>query len=328
MLAVGLEATVADDEAFEEVGDGPVDERLWPGARHGDGQLEGCEGQVFREGERAATGVGGGALESDGPRSEIVGGDELDVGGLGVERVAGTKFGGDDIVIVRFDADEALVGAEAGVFFKQGELGGGGGGPRFVSEGAAGFVAERAEHIHDGEEGEVETVPDLWIQGEPLDEGDERERAGQRLRRVAGEDGEADGGVGGVGPEIGETRHVKGGGVVEEGAERRSEYVGGLLGVAVERAEARAKVSLDGLDRRWLRRGLPYAPIVALTAAIAPDIVMPGGHWVLPWSSAQAWGALVTAGWCFWRRNDRQALTVSIVVGLVVYLVLRVGFGL
>jgi branched-subunit amino acid transport protein len=39
-------------------------------------------------------------------------------------------------------------------------------------------------------------------------------------------------------------------------------------------------------------------------------------------------GALVTAGWCFWRRNDRQALTVSIVVGLVVYLVLRVGFGL
>ena len=79
---------------------------------------------------------------------------------------------------------------------------------------------------------------------------------------------------------------------------------------------------------RWLRRGLPYAPIVALTAAIAPDIVMPGGHWVLPLSSAQAWGALVTASWCFWRRNDRQALTVSIVVGLAVYLVLRVGFGL
>src|SRR5574344_251699 len=96
VLAVGLEATVADDEAFEEVGDGPVDERLWPGARHGDGQLEGCEGQVFREGERAATGVGGGALESDGPRSDIVGGDELDFGGAGVVRVAGTKFGGDD----------------------------------------------------------------------------------------------------------------------------------------------------------------------------------------------------------------------------------------
>ena len=79
---------------------------------------------------------------------------------------------------------------------------------------------------------------------------------------------------------------------------------------------------------RWLQRGLPYAPIAALTAAIAPDSVMPGGHWVLPLTSAQAWGALVTAGWCFWRRNDRQALTVSILVGLAVYLVLRVGFGL
>ena len=38
---------------------------------------------------------------------------------------------------------------------------------------------------------------------------------------------------------------------------------------------------------RWLQRGLPYAPIAALTAAIAPDIVMPGGHWVLPLTSAQ-----------------------------------------
>ena len=58
------------------------------------------------------------------------------------------------------------------------------------------------------------------------------------------------------------------------------------------------------------------------------DILLPGGHWVWPWNSAQAWGALVTAGWCMWRRRDRQALTVSIVLGLAVYLVLRVGFGL
>ena len=238
VLAVGLESTVADDEAFEDVGDGLVDEWLRPGAGHGDGELEGREGQVFRKGKWAAIGVGGSALETDGPRLEIVGGDELDVGGVGVVRVAGAKFGGDDVVIGRFDADEALIGAEAGVFFKQGELGGAGGGPRFVSERAAGFVAECAEHVHDREEREVEAVPDLWIQREPLDEGDEGERAGQRLRRVAGEDGTADGGVGGVGPEIGEARNVKGGGAVKERAERRSEDVGGLLGVAVERAEA------------------------------------------------------------------------------------------
>lgn len=78
----------------------------------------------------------------------------------------------------------------------------------------------------------------------------------------------------------------------------------------------------------WVRRGLPFAPIAALTAVIAPDITLPGGHWVLPWASAQAWSALATVGWCVWRRHDSQALTASIIIGLAVYLVLRLGFGL
>lgn len=78
----------------------------------------------------------------------------------------------------------------------------------------------------------------------------------------------------------------------------------------------------------WALRGLPYAPIAALTAVIAPDILQPGGHWALPWASAQAWGALATAGWWFWRRHDSQAMTWSIVVGLLVYLPLRLVWGL
>ena len=78
----------------------------------------------------------------------------------------------------------------------------------------------------------------------------------------------------------------------------------------------------------WALRGLPYAPIAALTAVIAPDILQPGGHWVAPWASAQMWGALATAGWWFWRRQDGQAMTVSIIVGMAVYLLLRLGLGL
>lgn len=73
----------------------------------------------------------------------------------------------------------------------------------------------------------------------------------------------------------------------------------------------------------WARRGLPYAPIAALAAVIAPDIVLPGGHWSAPWISAHLWGALAAAGYWFWRRHDQYALTLSITVGMLVYLPLH-----
>lgn len=73
----------------------------------------------------------------------------------------------------------------------------------------------------------------------------------------------------------------------------------------------------------WAQRGLQYAPIAALAAVIAPDILTPGGEWVLPWSSAHIWGALVAAAFYFWQRRGRFVLPLSIAVGMAVYLPLR-----
>ena len=77
----------------------------------------------------------------------------------------------------------------------------------------------------------------------------------------------------------------------------------------------------------WARRGMRYAPIAALAAVVAPDIAMPGGHFVAPWGSAHAWSALAAAVYYFRGRQRDFALPLAIVVGLVAYLPLRLLWG-
>lgn len=79
---------------------------------------------------------------------------------------------------------------------------------------------------------------------------------------------------------------------------------------------------------RWARQGMQYAPIAALAAVIAPDIVSPGGHFIAPWASPHAWGALAAMGYWLWGRSRNFALPLAIVAGLAVYLPLRLmGLG-
>lgn len=73
----------------------------------------------------------------------------------------------------------------------------------------------------------------------------------------------------------------------------------------------------------WAQRGLQYAPIAALAAVIAPDILLPGGDWVWPWRNAHLWASMVAAAFYLWQRNGRFALPLSIAVGMAVYLPLR-----
>ena len=68
----------------------------------------------------------------------------------------------------------------------------------------------------------------------------------------------------------------------------------------------------------WAQRGLQYAPIAALAAVIAPDLVL---------TDARTWGALAAAAFYFWRRHWSFALVGAIAVGMAVYLPLRVGLG-
>jgi len=74
---------------------------------------------------------------------------------------------------------------------------------------------------------------------------------------------------------------------------------------------------------RWLREGLRYAPIAALSAVVMPELVMAQGHLVATWRDARIFGALAGLGFYAWR----QDLFGTIVCGTGVMLALRFGLG-
>ena len=74
---------------------------------------------------------------------------------------------------------------------------------------------------------------------------------------------------------------------------------------------------------RWLREGLRYAPVAALVAVVAPEIVMTQGHLIHTWRDARIFGA--AAGLLFYVR--RRDLFGTIVCGTGVMLALRFGLG-
>jgi branched-subunit amino acid transport protein len=77
----------------------------------------------------------------------------------------------------------------------------------------------------------------------------------------------------------------------------------------------------------WAQRGLQYAPIAALAAVIAPELVMTQGQLIASWQDARIYGAAAGIAFYFWRRGTGQAVLGTIVVGMAVYLPLRLGLG-
>ena len=73
----------------------------------------------------------------------------------------------------------------------------------------------------------------------------------------------------------------------------------------------------------WLRRGLKYAPLAALAAVIAPELVMSQGTLIQTLQDARLPAALAAAAYYFWRRG----ILGTIVVGMAVYLPLHIGLG-
>jgi branched-subunit amino acid transport protein len=78
---------------------------------------------------------------------------------------------------------------------------------------------------------------------------------------------------------------------------------------------------------QWAQRGLQYAPIAALAGVIVPEIVMSHGALVQTWQDARLYAVAAGAGWYFWRRKSSWALLGTIVVGMAVYLPLRLVLG-
>ncbi len=73
----------------------------------------------------------------------------------------------------------------------------------------------------------------------------------------------------------------------------------------------------------WLKRGLKYAPLAALAAVIAPEILMTQGELIDTLMDARLPAVVCASAYYFWRRG----ILGTIVVGMAVYLPLHIGLG-
>jgi len=73
----------------------------------------------------------------------------------------------------------------------------------------------------------------------------------------------------------------------------------------------------------WLTEGLRYAPLAAMVAVVAPEVVMTQGQVITTWKDARLYGAAAATAWYFWRRD----MFGTIVAGTAVLLALRLTLG-
>lgn len=73
----------------------------------------------------------------------------------------------------------------------------------------------------------------------------------------------------------------------------------------------------------WAMRGLKFAPLAALVAVIAPEIVLTDGSLLPTWQDARIFAVLAGSAYFFWRRG----ILGTIVSGTAVLLALKIGLG-
>ena len=73
----------------------------------------------------------------------------------------------------------------------------------------------------------------------------------------------------------------------------------------------------------WAERGLLYAPIAALAAVVAPEVLLLQGQLIDTWQDARLFAAAAGVAWFFWRGG----VLGTIVCGMAVFLPLRLGLG-
>ena len=73
----------------------------------------------------------------------------------------------------------------------------------------------------------------------------------------------------------------------------------------------------------WVNRGLRYAPLAALAAVIAPEVLLMDGSLVDDWRSPKLFAALACTLYFWWRRD----ILGTIVVGTATMLALKLGLG-
>lgn len=99
-----------------------------------------------------------------------------------------------------------------------------------------------------------------------------------------------------------------------------------IVGMAVVTVVTRSFFFLTSRPRTlpaWAMRGLQYAPVAALAAVIAPEVLLTDGHPIATWRDARLFAAAAGLAWYFARRSVLR----TIAVGMAVYLPLHIGLG-
>jgi branched-subunit amino acid transport protein len=74
---------------------------------------------------------------------------------------------------------------------------------------------------------------------------------------------------------------------------------------------------------QWLTRGLRYAPLAALAAIVAPEVLVTDGALIGDWKDPRLLAAVASTAYFFWRRG----ILGTIVVGTAVMLAAKLGLG-
>jgi branched-subunit amino acid transport protein len=100
----------------------------------------------------------------------------------------------------------------------------------------------------------------------------------------------------------------------------------GIVGLAVVSVLTRAFFLLPNRELTLppsLTQGLRYAPLAALVAVIAPEIVLTDGELIATWRDARIYAVIVGTAYFWWRRG----ILGTIVSGTAVMLALKIGLG-
>jgi branched-subunit amino acid transport protein len=73
----------------------------------------------------------------------------------------------------------------------------------------------------------------------------------------------------------------------------------------------------------WLREALRHAPLAALVAVVAPEIIMTNGQLIHTWQDARLFAASAGGLWYWWRRD----ILGTILSGTAVLLLFKLGLG-
>jgi len=99
-----------------------------------------------------------------------------------------------------------------------------------------------------------------------------------------------------------------------------------IVGLALLTVVTRAFFLLPERDLplpEWLQQGLRYAPLAALVAVVAPEVVLTQGQLIGTWHDARLPAVAVASAYYFWRRG----ILGTIVSGTAVLLTLKLGWG-